>query len=37
MDLQSARVKRKIQKAELDEWRKKAGHSFKRYTKRMKR
>ena len=36
MDLQSARVKRKIQWAELDEWRKKAYQNSKLYKERMK-
>jgi len=35
MDLQSARVKRQIQWAELDEWRKKAYHSYKLYKEWM--
>ena len=37
MDLQSARIKRHIQLAELDEWREKAYHSSKLYKERMKR
>jgi hypothetical protein len=37
MDLQSARVKRQIQLAELDEWREKAYHSSKFYKERTKR
>jgi len=37
MDLQSAGVKRQIQWTELDEWRKKAYHSFRLYKERMKR
>ena len=37
MDLQSARVKRQIQLAELDEWREKAYHSSKLYKERTKR
>jgi hypothetical protein len=37
MYLQSARVKRQIQWAELDEWRKKAYHSSKLYKEQMKR
>ena len=37
MDLQSAGVKRKIQWAELDEWRKKAYHSSKLNKEQMKR
>ena len=37
MDLQSARIKRQIQLAELDEWREKAYHSSKLYKERTKR
>ena len=37
MDLQSAGVKREIQRAELDKWRKKAYHSSKLYKEQMKR
>ena len=37
MDLQSARIKRHIQLAELDEWREKAYHSSKLYKERTKR
>ena len=37
MDLQSAGIKRQIQLAELDEWRKKAYHSSKLYKERTKR
>ena len=37
MDLQSAGVKRKIQWAELDKWRKKAFHSSKLNKEQMKR
>ena len=37
MDIQSSGVKRKIQWAELDEWRKKAYHSSKLYKEQMKR
>ena len=36
MDLQSARIKRHIQLAELDEWREKAYHSSKLYKERTK-
>jgi hypothetical protein len=36
MDLRSARVKRQVQLAELDEWREKAYHSSKLYKERMK-
>ena len=37
MDLQSARIKRQIQLAGLDEWREKAYHSSKLYKERTKR
>ena len=37
MDSQSAGVKREIQYAELDEWRKKAYHSSQLYKEQMKR
>jgi hypothetical protein len=37
MDLKLARTKRKIQIAELEEWRKKAYHSAKLYKERTKR
>ena len=37
MDLQSAGIKRQIQLAELDEWRKKAYHSSKLYKEQTKR
>ena len=37
MDFQSARIKRQIQLAELDEWREKAYHSSKLYKERTKR
>jgi hypothetical protein len=37
MDLKPARTKRKIQIAELDEWREKAYHSVKLYKQRTKR
>jgi len=37
MDLQSARIKRQIQLAELDEWREKACHSSMLYKERTKR
>jgi hypothetical protein len=37
MDLKAARTKRKIQIAELEEWREKAYHSAKLYEERTKR
>ena len=37
MNIQSAGVKREIQRAELDKWRKKAYHNSKLYKERMKR
>jgi hypothetical protein len=37
MDLQSAGVKRKVQLAELEEWREKAYHNYKLYKERTKR
>jgi hypothetical protein len=37
MDLEAARVKRKMQLSELDEWREKAYHNAKMYKERTKR
>jgi hypothetical protein len=37
MDLDAARIKRKMQLSELNEWREKAYHNFKIYKERIKR